>query len=232
MWQLRQLLIGTVIIALLSGCASAPPISFLPDNIPPSKTKLNAEIRSISVSIAQENESFGECQVGFFGNQYEQSFKTAFKEALEEAIVRSTLFKDNSELKAALMAKVMKFESPMAGINFDTEAIIRYELLDRASGETLFFKDVVSNGSVDFNHAFVGAIRFAEARNRAMQSNIKNLLTEFEKITLHKLSKHEIEESKYKLVDKSETNIETDNTNKPNDNVTRVNPVTGAIIQD
>jgi len=166
---------------MLGGCATqAPTLDFTPPDIVPSQTKVDADVKTITVSIAKENERLGETQVGFFGNVYEQSFKTALQDALEEVIARTAIFNDLSERKISLIAKVMKFQTPGAGINFKTEAIIRYELVDRNSGATIFKKDITSTGSVPGNYAFLGSIRYTEARNISVRDSITQFILALE----------------------------------------------------
>lgn len=170
---------------LLSGCATqAPTLNFTPNDAPPVKNKVHAELKSITVSIAKEEEKLGDTQVGFFGNQYEQSFRTTFKDALEEAIVKSAVFNDLSDQKVSLTAKVMKFQTPSAGVTFETAMIVRYELIDRRTGQLVFRKDIESSGSVSFDYAFNGAIRSAEARNISVRNNISNFITSLEEVKL------------------------------------------------
>ena len=166
-----------VVILVLTGCATqAPTLSFVPGDVFPSKTKIDFELKSISVSIAQEGERVGETQVGLYGNQYEASFKQALKDALEEAIAKSAIFNDLSSRKLALSAKVLQFQSPAAGTTFTTTMVVRFQLLDRSDGKLLFTRDITSVGEVPFDFAFVGATRFTEARNRAARNNVNQFL--------------------------------------------------------
>jgi hypothetical protein len=168
---------------LLSGCATqAPTLNFTPNDVLPAKNKVQAELKSLTVSIAKEEERIGETQVGFFGNQYEATFKQSLKDALEEAITKSAIFNDLANKKVSLTAKVMQFETPSAGINFDTKAVIRYEIFDRSNGQLIFIRDISSSGNVPFDYAFMGAIRYTEARNRAMRDNVTQFINSLEEL--------------------------------------------------
>jgi len=165
------------VILFLGGCATqAPTLSFVPKDVLPTGTKIDYELKSISVSIAQENERLGETQVGLLGNQYESSFKQALKDALEEAITKSAIFNDISNRKLMLSAKVLQFETPQISISFETKMIIRYQLIDRSNGKLVFTRDISSAGTVTYDYAFVGAIRYTEARNRAVRENINQFI--------------------------------------------------------
>jgi hypothetical protein len=162
----------------LGGCATqAPTLDFVPKDVLPTGKKIDFELKNTSVSIAQEEERVGATQVGLFGNQYEQAFKQAFKDALEEAISKSAIFNDLSTRKLTLSAKVLQFETPGFSTSFSTKMVVRYQLLDRSNGQLVFTRDIESNGQVPFDYAFMGAIRYTEARNRAGRQNVAQFIT-------------------------------------------------------
>ena len=179
--SLLKNLSALLLLLTLLGCATPmPTLEFTPTDVVPSGKKVDADLKSISISIALEKERLGETQVGVGGNVYEQSFKTALKTALEEGLARSAVFSDLSTRKVSLAAKVLKFQTPGAGINFKTEMIVRYELIDRNNGKIVFSENVTSLGSVPGMYAFVGATRFTEARNVTVRENVKNLISKLE----------------------------------------------------
>ena len=180
----KNFLVVAAFVSVLSGCASAPPLNFVPDDVIPTKHKVAAELKSLTVSVAKENERLGETQVGFFGNEYELSFKTALREALEEAIAKSAVFDDLSDRKVSITAKVMKFETPRGSVNFESAAIVRYEIYDRRDGKLLFRRDISSSSSVPFDYAFMGSIRAAEARNRTMRDNVTSFIASLEELQM------------------------------------------------
>lgn len=181
----RAILAATIFTIFATGCATqAPSLNFAPKDVLPAKNKVQAELKSITVSVAKEDERLGETQVGFFGNQYEQTFRSNFKDSLEEAIVKSAVFNDLAQQKVSLTAKVMKFQTPSTSINFDTHMIVRYELFDRSNGQLAFRRDIESNGTVPFDYAFMGAIRYTEARNIAVRNNIINFINSLEELKI------------------------------------------------
>lgn len=182
--MIKKLAVLIAALAILSGCTSAPPLNFVPQDVLPAKNKVAAELKSVTVSVAKEDERLGETQVGFMGNQYELSFKTALKDALDEALLKSAVFNDLSDRKVSLTAKVMKFESPSGGITFETEAIVRYEVYDRRDGKLVFRRDISSTGSVPFDYAFAGFVRATEARNRTMRANVTNFISSLEELKI------------------------------------------------
>lgn len=175
--RFMKLVFLAIVTFVVTGCATqAPTLDFVPRDVLPTGKKIDYELKSISVSVAKEDERLGETQVGLFGNQYESSFRQSFKDSLEEAIAKAAIFNDLSNKKLSLSAKVMQFETPGFSVGFDTTFVVRYQLLDRATGKLVFTRDIRSAGTVPFDHAFMGAIRFTEARNRAVRSNIEQFI--------------------------------------------------------
>lgn len=161
----------------ITGCATqAPTLNFVPKDVLPSSTKIDFELKSTSISIAQDDERTGPTQVGLFGNQYESSFKQAFKDALEEAISKAAIFNDLSQRKLTLSAKILQFETPGFSTGFETKIVVRYQLLNRSNGKLVFTRDITATGVVPFDYAFNGAIRYTEARNRAGRDNIQQFI--------------------------------------------------------
>lgn len=175
-------LVAIFIVALLSGCATpgpthAPTLDFAPKDVLPIGKKIEYEVKTITVSVAKEEERLGQTQIGVFGNQYESSFKSSLKDALEEAVAKAAIFNDNSNKKISLSAKVMKFETRPLTISFVTSMVVRYQLIDRENGNLIFTRDIDTSGSAPFDYSFSGSIRYAEARNRAVRENITSFIS-------------------------------------------------------
>lgn len=172
----RFLLLGLVVG--LTACSAPAVLNFTPTHVVPAQQseKINAEIRSINISVATKEEQRGDLQVGFSGNEYEQSFRTTFKEGLEEALARSAIFNDESPNKLSLSAKVLKFDSPGNNTQSLTYMTVRYEFLNRKTGQTAYVVEINSVGSVPLSYAFPGVVRFTEGRNRAVKANIEKFL--------------------------------------------------------
>ncbi len=184
----------SLLLLAMPGCATqVPALNFVPSKIIPNERKIHADLKTITISIAKEYERLGETQVGFFGNMYEQSFRMNLRDALEEALARSAAFNDLSDKKLSLLAKVMKFQTPSVGVTFQTEMIMRYELIDRSTGEVVFFRDIASLGSVPVVSASLRAARYTEARNVCVRTNIKQFIGALEDADLSPLSEEEIE---------------------------------------
>ena len=178
---MKNMVLPLVMVFALSACTTVPPLNFMPQEgsiVVNSDQRIDAELKSITVGSAKANEQLGPIQVGFAGNVYENSLKETFKSSLEEAILKSALFRDDANQKVSLIAKVMKMETPGMSVLFNTHVIVRYQIVDRNSSEILYDQNIESHGEVPGDYAFLGRVRAVEARNKAMQENIANFLND------------------------------------------------------
>jgi hypothetical protein len=169
-----------LLLLLSSGCASLPPINFSAPNIGVSSTKLDAEIKSLTVTPARPDEATGELNHGI--GEHTEKWKTA----LEEAFNRMAIFKDDSPRKVSLVVKILKFDTPSFGAEMTTNASARYQIIDRSDGSIIFTTDVSTSGVVPFDYAFVGVIRARESINRSVQNNIIQFLQVLESVDMDK----------------------------------------------
>src|ERR1041385_8144381 len=108
---MRNILPASLVLLLVACATPMPTLEFTPGDITPVSKKLDADLRSITVSVALEQERLGETQVGLSGNFYEQGFKASLKTALEEGLARSAVFDDLSRRKISLDRKSTRLNS-------------------------------------------------------------------------------------------------------------------------
>lgn len=164
---------------ILIGC-STEPLNFTPTEISFSADKINGDFRTVSVSFAKDHEKTGELEVGKFGNQYELSFRTTYKDALEEAIVTSGVFDPNSKTKIAVFAKVLRFGRAPMSSNYRTLMDTQYKVQNLNTGQIIFMKNISSEGEANLGYAFSSDTRFTEARNRCVRNNIYFFIKELQ----------------------------------------------------
>lgn len=167
-------LLGALFLLLSSGCISLPPLNFTPKDVPQSAAKLDADLRSISVSVTQDSEKKGSID---FNMGFSQTVPDLWKAGVEDTLNRALVFSDSSTRKINLRITIMKFDMPAMGISMHTKTIAQYEIQDRETGATLFTEEITSEGVVPGNYAFTGAIRAMESANRAVQANILSFLS-------------------------------------------------------
>lgn len=174
----------TVAIAtvLLSGCgATIPPLNFSVPNVGVSQKKIDAEMKSMTVTIARPDEKTGDLPVGM-----EQMVPQLWQTALTEALNKMTIFQDDATKKVNVSVKILKLSPPGAGASMTTETAARYEIMDRKSGDVIFTQDIASSGTTPFDHSFLGVARARESINRAVQNNITQFLQALETVDVQK----------------------------------------------
>lgn len=166
----------------LSGCASVPPLNFAPANVGMSQTKQDAALVAVTVTVAAKSEAKGKIQIaGAEGNVAE-----LWKTALEDAITRMAVFRDDSPHRLSLAVKILKLQLPVAGVAMHTKTTARYELIDRNTGAIVFASDVESDGRSGGGENFYGAIRARISASNSVQNNIATFLQQLETADLSK----------------------------------------------
>ncbi|MBH3395822.1 UDP-N-acetylglucosamine acyltransferase [Pseudomonas monteilii] len=162
------------LLLLLTGCVSAPPLNFSVQGVEPSKRKVDAELRSVSVSYAAPSEQTGDVPSDGEGVPF------LWERALSEAINKSSIFDDESAKKVNLFVKIRELDPPEAGITMTTGASAKYLLVDRKTGATILEENITTKGVVPPGYAFAGYVRAKESINRAVQTNIQEFLSRLE----------------------------------------------------
>jgi hypothetical protein len=181
---MRALIRGLLIIAttLVTACAQQiPPLNYSPPNVGISKTKLDAEVKSITVSFAKPEEKTGDFAVGVGPHT-----TTLWRDSIQEALDKMVIFKDDAKKKISIAVKILKYDIPSAGASFTCNSAARYELLDRGNGDIIYTTDINAEGTVPFDYAFLGLTRAREALNRCAQNNIALFLQALETVDLSK----------------------------------------------
>ena len=186
----------TLVLLFSFGCASLPPVNFSVPNIGVSSTKLDAELKSFTVTVARPDEAIGKievpivwchdildfCPISFYVG--------VWKTALEEAFNKMAIFKDDSPRKVTLAVKILKFDTPSFGAGMTTHTSARYEIIDRSDGSIIFTTDISTSGEgpfkidpfCDFGCAM--GSRVVDGLNRSVQKNIIQFLQVLETVDM------------------------------------------------
>ena len=157
------------------GCgAPFSPYYFSVPNLGISKKKIDADIRSTTVSFASPNEKTGDLSGGW------DEIAPLWQSALIEALNKKAIFLDSASRKENIVVKILKIDLPTAGASITVDITARYELLDRKTGEIIFTEDISSSGTTPFGYSISAANRSRESINRAVQNNIKQFLIALE----------------------------------------------------
>jgi len=191
-----QILFILLLLLLSSGCTTTKrlPVNFSAPNIGVSSTKLDAELKSFTVSMARPDEAIGKievpivwchdildfCPISFYVG--------VWKTALEEAFNRMAIFKDDSPKKVSLAVKILKFQTLSAFPATHTSA--RYEIIDRSDGSIIFTTDISASGEGRFKFDLfaddpVGS-QSVDGINRSVQKNIIQFLQALETVDIDK----------------------------------------------
>jgi hypothetical protein len=155
---------------VLAACNAMPPFNFTPQFTGPSHSKIDADLRGVTVSLANPGETTGHMPSdGALA-------APIWRDALQDSINKSGLFDDDSHRRVNIAVKVLKIDIPEMGITFETAAEARYQIIDRKDGAVLFDQVIPSTGTVPPDWAFAGVIRRRESINRAVQNNIATFM--------------------------------------------------------
>ena len=178
---------GLAMLAVLvvAGCVtSMPPANFSVPNVGISEHRLDAEVRSITVTYGRPDEQIG--QIDFFVFGEGSNVSIAWKTALEEALNRMLIFTDGGSKTVSISVKILKLYVPIFGISPTAKSVARYEIIDRTNGDVIFSQDVSSSGTTPLTYAWDQTVLVRESVNRAVQNNIALFLQAAETIDLAK----------------------------------------------
>lgn len=179
--KLTNFIITACFAVLLTGCGSIPPLNFSVPNVGVSQKKIDAEVKSMTVTIARPDEKTGDLPVGM-----EQLVPQLWQTALTEALNKMVIFQDDAPKKVSISVKILKLELPGAGASMTTQTAARYEITDRKTGDIIYTQNISSSGTTPFDYAFLGVARAQESINRAVQNNITQFLQALETVDVNK----------------------------------------------
>lgn len=165
---------------LLTGCQTPPPLNFSVPNVGKSNKRIDAEVKSMTVTLARADEVTGKMPSNM--NGVAQTWQVAIIEAINKMVI----FTDDAKKRLNLSVKVMSLDIPGAGFSVTTNTTAVYELMDRASGDVIYSRSISSQGAVPADFAFDFRARRIESVNRTVQNNITMFLQDLETIDINK----------------------------------------------
>jgi hypothetical protein len=187
-----RLTLAIATVLFLSACGSIPPMNFSVPNVGLSQKKIDAELRSMTVTVGRPDEKKGELNLHLAGMDQnglsagEQMIPQIWQNSLTEALNRMAIFQDDATKKVNLSVKILKLEVPSMGASFTTFATARYEIMDRKNGDLIYTQDISSSGTTPAGDAFLGLARMRESVNRAVQNSISQFLQALETVDVQK----------------------------------------------
>ncbi|MBV6271731.1 lipoprotein [Alcaligenaceae bacterium CGII-47] len=177
---MKRLIITLLLVFGLAGCQTLPPVNFAVPNVGFTEHKVDAELKSLTVSLASPEERKGNLPAG------SEVAAPLWRDALQDALNRMAIFQDDAKTKVNLTVKILALNMPSFGAGMTTTSIARYEIINRANGDVIYTQDVTANGIVPFDYAFMGVVRARESLNRSVQENIAQFLQALETVDITK----------------------------------------------
>jgi hypothetical protein len=183
-----------ILVTVLAGCGTTPPANFSVPNVGLSKKKIDAEMKSLTVTVARPDEKTGDLDLNMVSMDFNGQGASAgdlatpqlWQASLTDALNRMAIFNDDSAKKVNLSVKILKLDVPLIGASFTTETTARYEIMDRKNGDLIFSQEISSSGTTPMDYAFMGIARMRESINRAVQNNITQFLQALETVDVNK----------------------------------------------
>lgn len=190
----KNIVITLILSIILLGCGSIPPANFSVPNVGLSQKKIDAEMKSLTVTIARPDEKTGDLDLSMVSMDINGQGRSAgdlatpqlWQASLTDALNHMAIFQDDAAKKVNLSVKILKLDVPNAGVSFTTEATARYEIMDRKNGDLIFSQEISSSGTTPMDYAFLGVARMRESINRAVQNNITQFLQALETVDVNK----------------------------------------------
>lgn len=157
-----------------------PPLNFSAPNVGYSDKKIDAELRSATVTVARPDEKTGAIP------HDTNAVQPVWAVALQEALNKMAIFRDDAPTKANLSVKILRIDGPVNPFNMTVETEARYELVNRENGDIIFTQDISAEGVTPLDFAFEGLVRKREALNRSVQNNILQFLLALETVDVTK----------------------------------------------
>lgn len=173
--------ISIALVVGLSGCASNPPLNFSVPDVGVSQRKIEADMRSLTVTLARPDEAKGKLPAAA-----QHEVPQMWENALTEALNRLAIFDDNAVRKVSLSVKILELDVPAFGASMTTTTTARYEIIDRNDGSIIYTQDVTADGVVPMGHSFAGIVRARESINRSAQNNIAQFLQALQTVDVTK----------------------------------------------
>lgn len=181
--KLQHLVIMAIASILLSGCATTEPLNFSVPNVGVSHKRIDAELKSITVTLARSDEKNGAI-FGELGDFDTQIYSPLWQTSLVEALNRMVIFQDDMPKKVNLSVKILKIASlPGLRARIIMEVTARYEIIDRKTGDLIFTQDISSMGTTPDGYSTLdGMPQIRASTNRAVQNNIAAFLLALETV--------------------------------------------------
>lgn len=175
MKKLTSVLLSTLALLLLAGCASPARIDRMV------AATEGRTIDAVARSSLRANTSVNSVIGGKETNPLWISNVSGadFERALEESLKAAGLLSQNRQASEyQINADLVKMDQPLFGIDMTVTAHVKYELIDRKNGTAVYKKELRIPFTATMGDAFLGVERLKIANEGAVKSNIKTFIEE------------------------------------------------------
>ena len=180
-----KIIITTVLISVLTGCASPARVDKMVatnENIVGNQPLSVSLLNNIYVTSVLGGEKTNPLWTSEIGNT---EFKIALEESLKQAGMYSVL---NDSGKYELVATLKKVDQPLFGVSMTVSMQVRYRLIDKSSRQPLFDEVISDSYTARFSDSFLAVERLRLANEGSARVNITKFIDNLYslKITRHK----------------------------------------------
>ena len=111
-----------------------------------------------------------------------------FEKALEASLKSTGLLADRQAGDFVLTADLMKLEQPFVGLDMTVTSSVRYMVIERSSGKTVFDSTVTTPYTARFSDALIALERLKLANEGAIRTNIGELLSQLMQLKIEEIA--------------------------------------------
>lgn len=162
---MRKILLA-VAAFVLAGCASSPTVlNLAPANVARAPVPFDLEVKAVTVVAASPSEQTGEVKM-------DPAYGNLWRDALQASLDSSGLFKDDSPRKITVRVLVRRFQFNPSGLTNTVDVDADYSLIDRSSGQQLYFSKIPTSATMSASDEWVARQRMIKIFNKATQDSI------------------------------------------------------------
>jgi len=175
----KQLLFLVALSLLFVGCATSPQLMNMVPHIPTSSLHQSNKTLKIDNVIGGE-----ESDPMWKGSRIDAiSFKGALLVALQNATI-FPIIDANQISNYSLNVMLLSQEQPVIGLDMTSTLIVKYYLIDEATKQEIWSKNIRSVYTAKFGDSLIGATRLNMANEGVVRENIKILINELSSLRL------------------------------------------------
>jgi len=161
-----------IISIVFSGCMKQDFNVALPENYKALKQH-DYKVLNVNVQLASNSQKTGDLNI------LSSDYTLVFQDSLVKLLNDSKLFNATSKNNMHIKAIVLKNDLPAFGFDMTVLVDVLYEIKNQ-DGKVLYSNIISSNGLATVGDKFVGVERGYLANDRAIQNNLKQLLSDLE----------------------------------------------------